>query len=87
MKKSKQLLARGFEGIVLFLTVILRLLWSPFVGAWNECEADMNRRPSAKNWKEFVLFSLKSYFSPLIGAIAGVKKEFKRSFAKEPDAK
>ena len=80
MEAPKKLLANGFITILLFLKTVLRLLWSPFIGAWNECEADLNRRPRAKNCKEFFLFSLRSYFAPLRGAIAGVKKESKRSF-------
>lgn len=87
MDTSKKLLAKGLMAIVLFLKTVLRLLWSPFIGAWNECEADLNHRPRAKNCEEFFLFSLRSYFAPLRGAIAGVKKECKRSFRHVHDAK
>lgn len=80
MEKFKKVFYGGFTAGWTFVKAVFRLLWSPFVGAWDECEADLKRRPRAKNWKEFMLFSLKSYFSPLIGAIAGVKKEFKRTF-------
>jgi hypothetical protein len=59
------------------LIAILRLLWSPFVGAWEACKEDLNR-PVPKDWKEDLRLTFKSYFSPLTGAIAGIKKEIRR---------
>lgn len=55
----------------------LRLLHSPVVGAIAEVK-EAYSRPTATNWKQFIKNDVHAYFSPLIGAIAGVKKELRQ---------
>lgn len=69
----------GLVGCWKLIKAIFRLLGSPFVGAWKACEEDY-RRPRPENWRADIRFAFKSYFAPLTGAVAGVKRELKRSF-------
>jgi len=69
MEKTKQAIKNAFRNG-------WRLLCSPFVGAWDECRAAMNR-PRAANWKEFVINDVRAYFAPLTGAVRGLMRTFK----------
>jgi hypothetical protein len=50
-----------------------RLLCSPFVGAYAEMKAAL-QRPRPIHWKEWIVEDIRIYFAPLTGAIAGLRK-------------
>lgn len=56
---------------------ILRLCFSPLIGAIEGIKAEMNR-PASSNLKQMFKDDIQLYFAPITGAIAGVKKELKR---------
>jgi hypothetical protein len=50
-----------------------RLLCSPFVGAYAEMKAAL-QRPRPMHWQEWIVEDIRNYFAPLTGAIKGVRK-------------
>ena len=50
-----------------------RLLCSPFVGAYEEMKAAL-QRPRSTDWKAWIVEDIRIYFAPLTGAITGVRK-------------
>jgi hypothetical protein len=50
-----------------------RLLCSPFVGAYAEMKAAL-QRPRPIHWQEWIVEDIRLYFAPLTGAITGVRK-------------
>ena len=55
----------------------LRLLVSPITGVMAAMK-ELDGRPQAVNWKEFVMRDVEDYFLPIAGAINGVRGELKR---------
>ena len=53
-----------------------KLFWSPFVGAWDEMQAAVNR-PRPATWQEFVRNDIRAYFAPLTGAVRGFARTFR----------
>jgi hypothetical protein len=49
------------------------LLCSPFVGAYAEMKAAL-QRPRPIHWQEWIVEDIRLYFAPLTGAITGVRK-------------
>lgn len=68
MEKSKQAFRQGLNNG-------WRLFCSPFVGAWTECKATLNR-PRATSVREFVANDVRAYFAPLTGAVRGFTRTF-----------
>ncbi|MET3120014.1 hypothetical protein AAKU64_004262 [Undibacterium sp. GrIS 1.8] len=54
-----------------------KLFCAIFIGAWQASEV-AHARVQESGWKGFWRYTLRAYFSPLGGAIEGVKKQWKR---------
>ena len=66
MEKSKFVIKEAFMyGLTFFL--------SPFVGAFDEVTAAVNR-PRAGNWKGLIVNDVRIYLAPLTGAVRGITK-------------
>jgi hypothetical protein len=55
---------------------VLRLLWSPFSGAWAEIQATANY-PLTGTKKEIFVRALTAYFAPMTGAVRGFARAFR----------
>ncbi|SFB27902.1 hypothetical protein SAMN04515620_13440 [Collimonas sp. OK607] len=58
------------------ITYLWWLVWSPFVGAYEEMKAALYL-PRPANWKELVVQDIRLYFAPFTGAITGFRKALK----------
>ena len=74
MNKFKMIFEKGLVGCWKLNKTIFRLLMSPFIGAWKACKENYHH-PRPENWKVDIRSAFKSYFTPLTGAIAGLKHE------------
>jgi hypothetical protein len=65
--------------ISILVNRISAILISPYTGARAGMK-DAYARPEASNWKQFILNDVHAYFSPLTGAINGIRNELKKKY-------
>jgi hypothetical protein len=63
------------------LSTLAKRVSAVFISPITGARAGMKEayaRPAASNWKQFLLNSVHAYFSPLTGAINGIRSELKK---------
>lgn len=65
--------------IFILMTRIRALFLSLFTGALTGMK-EAYARPKANNWKQFFWNDVHAYFSPLTGAINGVRSELNKKY-------